>query len=307
MKQLRGKDTIVDSTLKEVKAHGTEGFPFAVYLNDFSSFKNDGICWHWHDEVQITLITEGEFACQAGGEKVIMHPGEIIFFNSCGLHQITPVKRGYGKLYSFIWRPELLSGTTENDLYENCIEPLLKSPLKYVYFSLEHPLNSRLRSGLRKIINLMLEKEPFFQMQVSSQLTRIWLKLCECADADTIDGMTEEPQEALVEKDEEKVKKALSYIQEHYAEKISLEAIAKAAMTNRSELCKCFRRILDTTPNDFLNRFRVNQSLVLLENPGLRVVEIAEMVGFCSSSHFGTNFAKYMGCTPVQYRKTISM
>jgi len=307
MKQLRGKDTVVDATLKEIKAHGTEGFPFAVYLNDFSAFQNDGICWHWHDEVQMTLITEGEFVCQAGGEKVVMKPGEIIFFNSCGLHQITPVKRAYGKLYSFIWRAELLSGTTESDLYKNCIEPLLKSTLKCVYFHLEHPLNSRLRSGLRKIITLMLEKEPFYEMQVSSQLMRIWLKLCESADVGMMGGVKEETQDVFIEKDEEKVKKALSYIQEHYSEKISLESIAKAAMTNRSELCKCFRRVLDTTPNDFLNRFRVNQALVLLENPELRVADIAEMTGFCSPSHFGTHFMKYMGCTPLQYRKTVLM
>ena len=291
MKQLRGQDTVVDSTLKEIKRHGTDGFPFAVYFNDFSHFQNEGICWHWHDEVQMTLITEGEFVCQAGGEKMVMKPGEIIFFNSCGLHQITPVKRASGKLYSFIWRPELLSGSTETDTYKNCIEPVLKSYLKYAYFDLEHPLNSRIRTGLRRIITLMLEKEPFYEMHAISQLTRIWLKLCESVYATPI------------EKDEEKVKRALGYIESHYGEKISLEAIAKAAMTNRSELCKSFRRVLDTTPNEFLLRYRVNQSLPLLENSGLRVVEIAEMVGFCSSSHFGTQFTKYMGCTPLQYRK----
>lgn len=307
MKQLRGKDTVVDASLKEIKRHGTEGFPFAVYLNDFSQFQTDGICWHWHDEAQITLITEGEFLCQVGSEKIVMQPGEIIFFNSCALHQITPVKRACGKLYSFIWRPELLSGTTGNDLYKNCIEPILKSHLKYVVFELDHPLNSRMRTGLRRIISLMMEKERFYELRVTDQLMRIWLKLCESA-WDTADNKgNEELQDIIVGKDEEKVKKALAYMQAHYAEKLSLESIAKAAMTNRSELCKCFRRVLDTTPNDFLTRYRINQSLSLLENPELRIFDIAEMTGFCSPSHFGTHFMKYMGCTPLQYRKTVSV
>ena len=107
------------------------------------------------------------------------------------------------------------------------------------------------------------------------------------------------------EKDEEKIKMALAYIEEHYDEKLTLEAIAKAAMTNRSELCKCFRRVLDTTPNEFLIRYRLDKALSLLENPELRVFDIAELTGFCSPSHFGTHFMKYMGCTPLQYRKTI--
>ena len=89
MKQLRGKDTVVDASLKEIKRHGTEGFPFAVYLNDFSSFQTDGICWHWHDELQITMITEGNFLCQVGSEKV--QRGSCIPF--CGVPPSSAVLR----------------------------------------------------------------------------------------------------------------------------------------------------------------------------------------------------------------------
>ena len=56
MEQINATETIVDNSLKEVKKHGTKAFPFAVYLDDFSSFKNGYICWHWHDELQITMI-----------------------------------------------------------------------------------------------------------------------------------------------------------------------------------------------------------------------------------------------------------
>ena len=305
MKQLRGKDTVVDSTLKEIKRHGTEGFPFAVYLNDFSHFQTDGICWHWHDEIQITLITEGEFLCQVGNEKVLMQPGEIVFFNSCALHQITPGKKGFGKLYSFVWRSDFLSGTMDSDLYRNCIAPITGSSMKFAYFGQNHPMNHRLRTALRKIINIMLEKNRFYELRACGELFKVWLQLCEYMDESLLHNAEAGNHYLSEEKDEEKVKKALGFIQNHYSEKISLDTIAKAAMTNRSELCKCFRRVLDTTPNEFLVRYRVNQSLKLLENRELRVAEIAEKTGFCSPSHFGTHFTKYMGCTPLQYRKNI--
>ena len=305
MKQLRGKDTVVDSTLKEVKAHGTEGFPFAVYLNDFSQFQTDCICWHWHDDAQITLITEGEFLCQVGSEKIVMQPGEIIFFNSFALHQIMPVKKASGKLYSFIWRNELLGGMGESDVYKNCIEPITASPLKYVYFGLSHPMNRQLHASLRGIINFTLEQNRFYELRVLNQLTKIWLRICEYIERNVARDQQALSDYLAKEKDEEKIKMALAYIEEHYDEKITLEAIAKAAMTNRSELCKCFRRVLDTTPNEFLIRYRLDKALSLLENPELRVFDIAELTGFCSPSHFGTHFMKYMGCTPLQYRKTI--
>lgn len=305
MKQLRGQDTIVDSTLKEIKRHGTEGFPFAVYLNDFSHFQTDGICWHWHDEAQITLITEGEFLCQVGSEKVVMQPGEIIFFNSCALHQITPQKKAGGKLYSFIWQPEILSSTSGSDVYQNCIEPIIRSPLKYAYFGLEHPANKQLQVSLRRIITIMREKERFYEMRACSRLSSIWLRICEYTDSNVLRSQQAISDYLAKEKDEEKIKIALAYIQAHYSEKITLESIAKAAMTNRSELCKCFRRVLDTTPNEFMIRYRLEQAMNLLENPELRISDIAEMTGFCSPSHFGTHFSKYMRCTPLQYRKTI--
>ena len=306
-RQAIGKDTIVDASLKEIKRHGTEGMPFAVYLNDFATFQTDGICWHWHDELQITLITEGNFCCQVGSEKVMMEPGEIIFFNGRALHQISPCKRGEGKLYSFVWSPVFLSGTTESDLYRNCIEPVMNSRLKYAIFDLSHPSNKQMQIRLRRIINIMMEKQRYYELTACDQMLRLWMRICEYADSELQQDAKSVSRYLAEEKDEDKVKNALAFIQGNYREKITLEAIAKAAMTNRSELCRCFRRVLDTTPNEFLTRYRLDRALELMENPELRVSDIAELTGFCSPSHFGKHFAEYMGCTPLQYRKSLLM
>lgn len=307
MKQLTGNATLVDNLLKETTTHGTKEFPFTVYLNDFSDFQNGYICWHWHDEVQMTLISEGDFTCQVGNEKITMKPGEIIFINNHALHQITPNKKGYGKLYSFIWKPDILSENTSCDLYRNCIEPITHSQLKYVFWSKDNPMNQQLQSSLLRIINIMIEKFSFYELRIYNQLSKIWLKLCEYTDSTTLYNSVTNLQYVSKEKDEERVRVALQFMKENYEKNISLETIAKAAMTNRSELCKCFRRVLDITPNDFLIQYRIHEALLLLENPEIRISDIAEMTGFCSPSHFGTHFLKYVGCTPRQYRKTTSL
>lgn len=298
MQILRGQDTIVDSSLMETSRHGSETFPFAVYLDDFSSFKADSICWHWHEEAQITYIAEGEFYCHVGSEKLLLRPGELVFINSRALHQIVPCERGRGKLYAFLWRPELL-GRVGGDVYAHCIEPMLSSPLRHVFFPLSHELNRQLQASLRMVIRAAREKPPCFELDIVSQLSRIWLRLCRMAEGKAPSRLP------TLEKDEEKVKLAMSYIQANYREKISLDSIAKAAITNRAELCRCFRRVLDMTPGDFLLQFRLTQALSMLEDPELRVAEIAERCGFCSPSHFGSHFARHLGCTPLQYRKSI--
>lgn len=305
MGQLTATETIVDHSLRETKKHGTEGFPFAVYLDDFSCFQNGYICWHWHDEVQITLILEGEFTCQIGNEKVLMKPGESIFINSCALHQIHPCKKSYGKLYSFIWRADMLAGNTECDVYKNCIENLLNNNLKYFFFGKNNSNCEQLRTELSRIVTLASEKQDFFELRIYNRLSKVWLDICDYTSYGNLGSNPGTSAYILKVRDEERVKNALQYMQSNYNEDISLDDIAKAAMTSRSELCKSFRRALDTSPKEFLIQYRIRQSMILLENISLRISDISEMTGFSSPSHFGSCFQKYVGCTPLQYRKNI--
>lgn len=304
MENLRATETIVDNSLHETKKHGTEGFPFAVYLDDFSHFQNGYICWHWHDEVQLTLILEGEFTCQIGGEKTVLTPGESIFFNSRVLHQIRPNKQASGKLYSFIWQADILAAGQESDIYKNCIAYLTNSEQKFFAFHNDDSNCLQLRNTLMRIVNYMTEKPRFFQLRICNQLSKIWLGLCDYAN-DT--ALTERNSRPYLQgaKDDERVKNAMLFMQENYGEDISLDVIARAAMTSRSELCKSFRRALDTSPKEFLLQYRIRQSLLLLENPDLRIADISEMTGFSSPSHFGSCFLKSVGCSPLQYRKNL--
>ena len=113
---MKATQTIVDDSLRETKMHGTEGFPLAVYLDDFADFENGYICWHWHEEVQVTMIIEGAFLCQIEAEQLHLKEGDIVFINSGLMHQIRPCMLAQGKLYSFIWRGELIGNTRGSDI-----------------------------------------------------------------------------------------------------------------------------------------------------------------------------------------------
>lgn len=305
MEQLKGTDTIVDHSLREIKKHGSEGFPFAVYLDDFSNFQNGFICWHWHEEVQITLILEGEFTCQIGNEKIMMKPGESIFINSCALHQIRPCEKSYGKLYSFIWRADMLAGNTECDVYQHSIKYILNKNQKYFFFDHDNIYCKQLKTSLLRIVALNTKKLDFYELRTYNELSKIWLNLCDCTNYAMFNECHTAITHILKSKDEDRVKNALQYMQANYNENISLDDIAKAAMTSRSELCKSFRRVLDTSPKEFLIQYRIRQSMILLENLTLRISDIAETTGFSSPSHYGSCFQKYVGCTPLQYRKNM--
>lgn len=99
------------------------------------------------------------------------------------------------------------------------------------------------------------------------------------------------------------MKQMLSWIQQHYGEKIMLEDIAKAGQLSRSECCRYFKRILNTTPLNYVMDYRIQKSLILLQQAEANVTEVAYQVGFNSTSYFIDKFRKSMNITPLAYKK----
>jgi YesN/AraC family two-component response regulator len=100
---------------------------------------------------------------------------------------------------------------------------------------------------------------------------------------------------------------ALRYMQEHYAEKLSLNEVAEMNYISPWHLSKLLKK--DTGENfiNILNRIRVDNAKKLLKNPALKIYEISERVGFTDIAYFSKIFKKFAGITPNEYRRTISL
>ena len=51
---------LVDSARRELEKHGTETFPMTVNHDDLWSFEGKNVPIHWHNDLEINLIREGE-------------------------------------------------------------------------------------------------------------------------------------------------------------------------------------------------------------------------------------------------------
>ena len=96
---------------------------------------------------------------------------------------------------------------------------------------------------------------------------------------------------------------AQAYIEEHSAEKFSLDEMAKSLFVNGSYLLRAFKRDTGMTLLCYHHRVRCAKAKKLLTETGMSVSGIGESVGFVSSSHFSHIFRKMEGCTPSEYRK----
>lgn len=83
---------------------------------------------------------------------------------------------------------------------------------------------------------------------------------------------------------------------------LSLGAVAEEIRSNSSYLSKLFTSSLGVTFTDYLNKYRVEQSVRLLESTATPVKDIAGMVGFNSVQHYIRVFKRFKGKSPGQYR-----
>ncbi len=99
------------------------------------------------------------------------------------------------------------------------------------------------------------------------------------------------------------VNKIKDYIQEHYAEKISVQEIADAFGLNRCYMAKIFKEKNGMSVHDFLLQCRINAACFQLENNTASISDIAKENGFSDQVQFSKVFKKAMTVSPSQWRK----
>lgn len=98
--------------------------------------------------------------------------------------------------------------------------------------------------------------------------------------------------------------KAIRYINEHYADELDLETLAKNVFVSSYYISHLFRNEMGTTFSDYLTKVRLdNAKKCLME--GLSVEKTAELVGYNDGNYFIKIFKKYVGVTPAKYRKSM--
>lgn len=101
------------------------------------------------------------------------------------------------------------------------------------------------------------------------------------------------------------VKNAVSYIGEHCSEKLKLSDVADQVYVSQWHLSKLLNRYLGQNFSEILNGVRIEKAKEMLKEPGLRIGDIAEEVGFSDMAHFSRVFKKVVGISANEYRNKL--
>ncbi|KZE72242.1 transcriptional regulator [Paenibacillus jamilae] len=288
------KNFMVDQNLKELTEHRTVVLPVACYETTISRNIHGHIPLHWHDEIQFILIVKGEAIFQINEDKQIVRQDDGLFINSGCLHMAEDQNES-GCVYiclnaspHYVLSPEL---------YSPYVAPYIQATnLPYVYIDSNELWGKNILDAILKINQCIQQKSPYFEMDITMHLTMIWKNL-------VMNGFKLEYDQTEMVKSQ-RIKQMLNWIYLHYAEKVTLDDIAKAGQLSRSECCRYFKRVLKITPLNYVMDYRIQKSLVLLQQAESNVTEVAYKVGFNSASYFIERFRKAMNMTPLAYKKS---
>lgn len=93
-----------------------------------------------------------------------------------------------------------------------------------------------------------------------------------------------------------------TYVQNHYANDISLQDAARAMNYSDAYFCKLFKQCFDKNFTSYLTEYRIEEAKKLLARPTSNVKEIGDAVGYPDSNYFAKVFKRITGFSPSEYR-----
>ncbi len=285
-----------DSNGRELNAHGSALFPEACYSDDLSAA---GIPWHWHDDLEVLIIDEGYASVSVNGKEYLLHEGEGLWINAGALHGLWQQGSAPCHLHSIVFHPRIVGGGLDSILWQKYLEPLLN----------DRSLNSFLLDGsedwhkdavacIDAAWKADVTEEDGYEFEMREELSRLILLLRKHQPSAPVRTLSDQ---AL--RDAERIKVMLSWIQSHYREQIVLEQIADSVHLSANEALRCFKRMINRSPMQYLREYRTEQAAHLLQSTDLKIFQIAEECGFQDMSYFSKTFRQIKSCTPGEYRK----
>lgn len=104
---------------------------------------------------------------------------------------------------------------------------------------------------------------------------------------------------------EKRMSRIISYIQDHYSEKISLQDIADRENLTTSYLSHLFKDHLHKSFQAFVNQLRFERAVFLLKNTNMKIIDVCIESGFSDSKYLNRAFMDVFGMTPKEYRKQV--
>ncbi|MBB6634548.1 AraC family transcriptional regulator [Cohnella thailandensis] len=272
-----------------------EQFPFFI---QYGGHEEDMPVHRHVDFSELVIVLNGHATHIVNEEESFIKKGNVFVINGETPHAYKePVDF---KICNIMYKPELLKSAGPDLRTMNGYQALF---ILEPFYRHNHAYTSKLNmsiSSLERITSMIAamieeyrDKLPGYQSMLASQFMELVVYLSR-----QYDNREKDIDSSLMH-----LAGAISYIEDHYLEPLTLEDIAAQSDISVRHLNRIFRAYYQTTPFAYLQRLRLERACSLLRNSNLSITEISYSCGFYDSNYLARQFKKTYGMSPKAFRK----
>lgn len=237
---------------------------------------------HFHEYYVIGFIEGGKRHLWCKGKEYDTSAGDLILFNPRDNHYCAPVNGELLDYRAVNIKPEVMSRAVK-EITGEAYMPYFTENVVY-----KSDIAQSVQDLYRAVLNdaPLLEKEEnlFFLLD---QILREYASDFESAD---------------VLRPNRQIQSLCQYMEEHFAENVTLDELLSMTDFGKSYLLRSFTRQTGVSPYRYLQTIRLDKAKRFLEE-GIAPIDAAGMAGFSGQSHFTHFFKEFIGLTPKQYQR----
>jgi AraC family transcriptional regulator, melibiose operon regulatory protein len=288
---------ITDPSQKELKEHGSYQFPVLVSEETLSRYTSGAFLWHWHKEIEFTLVLSGNMFYQVNEDIYYLTEGEALFGNSNTLHTGRMDKNKDCRYLSVTFDSKIIYGYEGSLIQNKYINPLQQDiNFSSLHFDLSETWHKEVIGHLQKLYEITEQDDCYRELDTQLLLLKLWRIL--------VSNRPHRVKETkkFEELNVRRIKQILSYVENNYTVKIELEDIARHINLCKSECCRLFKRYMGISLFEYIIEYRIEKSLLYITDSDISITETALSVGFSDPNYYSKVFHKLKGCSPTKYR-----
>lgn len=250
---------------------------------------------HFHNYLEIGYCFEGGGVFLIDDKILTFSKGDASIIFAKHVH-IAQSEKNTVSLWNFINldQEKLLAGLPLQELSKTLRIGTVKSGLPYIFSNREY---CRINQIVLDIITEIFEEKRDYQSAVRSLLWLLFIELGRVANVNLAN------RELIHQDSSMRLLPAIDYIAKHYVNQVYIKDLALLCNTSVRNFRRLFQRTFNLSPIEYITKFRIEMSGILLLNSDYSILEIAEKNGIETLSSFNRHFKKLMGVTPRDWRK----
>ena len=282
-----------DESRQELTQHGTPALPAACYREELPETV---VALHWHEEFEFILAAHGQIHLRLDTEEVVLPQGGAVFLLPGCLHAAANPPDVHAVLQSLVIHPKFIGGSLDSFFRQQFILPLVeRTDMHYIILDGTKARYAEVIAAMCAAWRCFSEEPYDYENEARFYITRAVHILK--------DALPEVAAPAAHLAVVERMKPVLQYIEQHYAEDISLAVLTRQAVCSESVLLRDFRKVTGMPPMRYVLSLRLEKAAALLLSTEMKSAEIAVQCGFNDISYFTRAFRSKTGLAPQAYRK----